>query len=351
MKAVRASIVAEQTVRWETFELPDQPTGSQVLIKVDRTIVSAGTELANYIGLDPDTRIPGRWCAYPWRPGYGGIGHIVAVGPDVTHLKVGQRVYGIFNHASYALEDTANRLCVPVPDELDSTTANMARMAGVAITAYRRTRDAILDETVVMIGLGLVGNLAGQFFEQAGQRVVGLDFSAKRRALAEEVGISLTLDPGAQSEDETWARIQEFNYGAQPRIIIDAVGDTRIVDDAIHRVANNGQVVMLGTPRAPWQTDATRAFKRAHFHGVEIIGALEWTIPLLKRQSPGVTTEENADRILHMITNGTLNVKPLISHVLPPSALNDGYQGLLHQKDTYLGVILDWEHNPPPTAD
>src|SRR5437868_3055563 len=111
MKAVRASIVAEQTVQFETIELPDQPTGSQVLIKVDRTIVSAGTELANYIGLDPDTRIPGMWCAYPWRPGYGGIGRIVAVGPDVKHLTPGQRVYGIFNHASYALEDTANRLC------------------------------------------------------------------------------------------------------------------------------------------------------------------------------------------------------------------------------------------------
>jgi 2-desacetyl-2-hydroxyethyl bacteriochlorophyllide A dehydrogenase len=348
MKAVRASIVAEQTVRFEGFELPDKPEGSQVLIKVLRTVVSAGTELANYIGLDPDTRIPGMWCAYPWRPGYGGIGEIVAVGPDVQHLKPGQRVYGIFNHASYALDDTNNRLCVPVPDPLDSTTANMARMAGVAITAYRRTRDTVLDETVVMIGLGLVGNLAAQFFEQAGQRVIGLDFSAHRRALAEEVGITQTLDPGAQSADETWARVREFNYGAPPKIIIDAVGDTRIVDDAIHRVADNGQVVMLGTPRAPWQTDATRAFKRAHFHGVEIIGALEWTIPLLKRWSPGVTTEANAELIFHMLCNGTLKVAPLISHVLPPAALNEGYQGLLHQKDAYLGVILDWEHNPPP---
>ncbi|HZP84186.1 MAG TPA: hypothetical protein VFB21_21270, partial [Chthonomonadaceae bacterium] len=69
MQAVRASIVAEQTVQFETFELPDVPTGTQILVKVDRTVVSAGTELANYIGLDPDTRIPGRWCAYPWRPG------------------------------------------------------------------------------------------------------------------------------------------------------------------------------------------------------------------------------------------------------------------------------------------
>src|SRR5438270_6711775 len=113
MKAVRASIYAEQKVGFETLELPVRPTGTQVLIKVDRTIVSAGTELANYIGLDPDTRIPGMWCAYPWRPGYGGIGRIVAVGPDVRHLSVGQRVYGIFHHATYVVEDTASRMLVP----------------------------------------------------------------------------------------------------------------------------------------------------------------------------------------------------------------------------------------------
>src|SRR5207237_379107 len=115
--------------------------------------------------------------------------------------------------------------------------------------------------------------------------------------------------------------------------------------------ADNGQVIMLGTPRAPYHSDCTVALKRAHFHGVEIIGALEWTIRLLKKQSPGVTTEANAELILRMINDGSLQVKPLISHVLAPSAFNKAYQGLLHEKDTYLGVILDWENHAPPVAE
>ncbi len=350
MKAVRASIVAEQTVRFEEFDLPDEPQGTQVLVKIERTIVSAGTELANYTGLDPDTRVPGRWCAYPWRPGYGGIGRVQAIGPDVQGIAPGQRVYGIYNHASYALEDTAKRLCVPVPEGLDSTTAVMARMAGVAITGIRRAR-AALGDTVVMIGLGLVGNLAGQFFQRDGQRVIGIDLAAKRRALAERVGFYATLDPSELSEDELWARVNALNGGVNPPIVVDAVGDSRIVEQAVHHVANNGQVIMLGTPRAPYQGDVTVALKRAHFHCVEIIGALEWTIPLLKRQSTGVTTEANAELILRMIGDGSLQVTPLISHVLPPAELNNAYQGLLHEKESYLGVILDWEHNPAPIAD
>lgn len=349
MKAVRASIVAAQTVRFEEFDLPDMPSRSEVLVKTDRTIVSAGTELANYTGLDPDTRIPGRWCAYPWLPGYGGVGRVVAVGPDVHHLQPGDRVYGIFHHASYVLVDTASKLCVPVPEQLDSTTAVMSRMCGVAITGYRRTRGLALGDMVVMIGLGLVGNLAGQFFLRAGQRVVGLDMSERRRALAQQVGYHEVLDPSALSEDDLWARVQELNGGARPPVIVDAVGESKIVEQAVLRVANNGQVIMLGTPRAAYEADCTVMLKYAHFHGVEIIGALEWLIPLLKRQAgQGVSTELNSELIFKMLCDGALQVKPLCSHVLKPTELNAAYQGLLHQKDVYMGVVLDWENNPPP---
>lgn len=349
MQAVRASIVAEQTVKFESFELPETPEGSNVLIKMDRTIVSAGTELANYTGLDPDTRIPGRWCAYPWLPGYGGIGRVVAAGPDVQGIREGQRVYGIYHHASYAMEDTSRRLCVTVPETLDSSTAVMARMAGVSITGIHRTR-ASFGDMVVVIGLGLVGNMGAQFYARAGHRVVGIDLSAHRRALASDVGLLAVLDPSEGTEDELWGRIRALNGGAPPPIVVDAVGDTRLVEQAVNRVADNGQVIMLGTPRKEYYGDCTAMIKRAHFHGVEIIGALEWTIPLLKKYSPGVTTEANAEIILRMICDSSLIVKPLISHVLPPAELNTAYQGLLHDKDRYLGVILDWEHNPAPAV-
>src|SRR5579872_3322330 len=220
MRAVTARIVSEQTVRFDTFEIPDAPTGAQALVKLERTIISAGTELANYTGLDPDTRIPGRWCAYPWVPGYGGIGRVLAVGPDVRDITPGQRVYGIFNHATHALVDTASRLCVPVPDSLDSTTAVFVRMGNVAITAYNRA-DLALGDGVAMIGLGLVGNLAAQFLTQAGARVLGLDVSAFRRSLAVRTGAALeSLDPSVYSPEDLAARVQAFFGGRSPRIVV-----------------------------------------------------------------------------------------------------------------------------------
>src|SRR5579862_4749186 len=110
MYGIRASIISEQTLGFERFPLPDELKPTQVLVRVERTIISAGTELANYTGLDPDTRTPGKWCTYPWRPGYGGIGRIEAVGKDVEKVAVGDRVYGIFQHATHSVVDTATRL-------------------------------------------------------------------------------------------------------------------------------------------------------------------------------------------------------------------------------------------------
>ena len=62
-------------------------------------------------------------------------------------------------------------------------------------------------------------------------------------------------------------------------------------------------------------------------------------------------TEANAERILRLIETGELMVKPLCSHVNAPADLNDAYQGLLHRKDEYVGVVLDWEANTPPLPD
>jgi 2-desacetyl-2-hydroxyethyl bacteriochlorophyllide A dehydrogenase len=358
VQGVRANIVAERSLRFQWFEVPAEPKGSQVLLKLERTIISAGTELANYTGLDSDTRVPGAWCYYPWRPGYGGIGRILAAGPDApADLTPGKRVYGIFNHASHTLVDPGWQICVPVPDELDSSTAVMARIANVAITAIQRARLAPGD-TVAIIGLGLVGNLAGQFFLRAGHRVIGLDPFRERRSLAEQVGFTATLDPSELlpdittiSEKERARRVKEIGGGTQPAVVVDAVGDSRLVEQAVFAVADNGQVIMLGTPRAAYESNCTVALKRAHFRGISIVGALEWKIPLLKRQSNGFTTEGNAEKILQMITSRELQVTPLRSHVLPPADLGKAYEGLLNRKGTYLGVVLDWENNPLPEGE
>ena len=58
----------------------------QLVIELEVSVVSAGTEVANFTGLDPGTRVPGSWNAYPHRPGYGAVGRVVAIGPPLPGL-------------------------------------------------------------------------------------------------------------------------------------------------------------------------------------------------------------------------------------------------------------------------
>ncbi len=350
MTSVRAVFVAEQEMHFEEACLPGQPTGADVLVKAERTIISAGTELANYTGLDPDTRIPGRWCAYPWNPGYGGIGRVLAVGPDARDIRPGDRIYARLHHSAYDIVNTVSDFWAAVPESLNSTTAAFVRMGNVAISAYQRAH-VTLGDLVAVIGLGLVGNLCGQFFRAAGQRVVGLDLAAHRRALAEQTGFDATVDPSQYGKPEELSRRIMALAGGVPSVVVDAVGDSRLIELGIKLVANNGQVIMLGTPRAPYETNCTPMLDMAHRRGISIVGALEWMIPLKRWQTPAHSTESNADLILRMIASGELNVKPLLSHVIAPAQLDEAYQGLLHRKDEYLGVVVDWENNPPPAPD
>jgi 2-desacetyl-2-hydroxyethyl bacteriochlorophyllide A dehydrogenase len=352
MKAIRAVIIGEQELRWEEFRLPNKPKAAQVLVRIERTIISAGTELANYTGLDPDTRKKGSWCCYPWNPGYGGIGTVLAVGPDVDEedLEVGDRVYGIFHHGTHALVDTTKRLCVKVPKALDATTAAFVRMGNVAISAYRRSTVS-LGDAVVIIGLGLVGNLAGQFYRAAGLRVIGMDLSAQRRKLALECGFHHAMDPGRLTAKTLATRIADLNNDKRPRVVVDAVGESRLIELALKLVAPGGHVVLLGTPRAPYETNATPMLDMCHRRQIDIRGALEWGVPLLKRRASGPSTESAAETILQMLVDGSLKVAPLLSHVLPPAELNDAYQGLLHRKNDYVGVVLDWENIPAPAPN
>jgi 2-desacetyl-2-hydroxyethyl bacteriochlorophyllide A dehydrogenase len=351
IRGVRAVIPSEQVLRFEEFELGTALRPTEVLVEIERTIISAGTELANYTGLDPDTRTPGRWCAYPWNPGYGGIGRVMSIGADVDSVRVGDRVYGRFLHATHAVINTAWQFCVKIPESLDSTMAAFVRMGNVAISALQRAQVS-LDDPVVVIGLGLVGNLAGQFFLGTGQRVIGLDLSEKRRQFARQTGFHAVLDPSETPTPESLlAAIKDVSEGRMPRAVVEAVGDSRLIELGIKLVANNGQVIMLGTPRAPYETNCTPFLDYAHRRGISIVGALEWTIPLLKKQGPDHTTESNAELILRLIESGRLQVGPLCSHVIAPAELNDAYQGLLHHKDRYLGVVVDWQNNPAPAQD
>jgi len=318
--------------RFEQAPAPVISVPEDVLIETEFSIISAGTELACRAGIEG-------WAPLPFVPGYGSIGRIVELGSAVKNLSVGQRVFTFGKHSRHALTSV---LTVPVPDGLDPAEAVFARMAAVAITSLR-VSDAELGDTVAVIGLGLVGNFAAQLFALAGCEVIGIDPSPARREQARACGIPHTLASGS----DLAARVAALTGGRMCNTVVDATGLSGVViDTAPTLCAKQGEIVLLGSPRAAHTADITPFLGQLHFcrPTATVKGALEWRYPV-KEDGEGFTKhsfERNVRQILHLLAQGKLKVGPLLTHRASPADCQAIYEGLTHQKDIYTGVVFDW---------
>lgn len=321
----------------ESFEV-GEPTGKQILLQAEYSVISAGTEGANYSGLELEH--PGRPATYSYprtSTGYGHVARVVAVGPQVEGVQAGDRVLTLAPHASYWLWDSA-RLTLPLPDDLPGERAVFVRMAGVGITALRKS-SVQPGDTVAVIGMGLVGNFAAQLFQLAGAEVLGLDVVDARLRQAEACGVRHV----ASTRDRDLAEVvNEWTGGKGARIVVEAIGNADLIDRGVHCTRRHGEIILLGSPRERVTMDLTPMLSRIHLTGITMIGALEWLYSIPESDFVRFSITNNYRQIAGWIGDGRLIVDPLRTHVLSPAECQQAYQGLLHEREAYTGVVFDW---------
>jgi len=324
-----------------------------MLIETECTFISAGTELANYTGREPQVFQPGSWCAYPWKSGYANVGIVRAIGDNVMRAKPGDRVFTYGNHAS-VVRYHEGRLVIPVPQSIDPSIAAASRMAGVGTTAVI-VGEIKNNPWVVIFGLGMVGNMAAQAFrcrskgcsDMRGCRVIGVDPVETRRKLAEQCGISCTIGGTPETVQKS---IEEITEGKMANITVDAVGHSGVVLQALKSTADYGQLILLGSPRVPVHANLTELLSDVHLRWITIRGALEWCLPMYSGAENEVSQFSKQQMIFDWIGSGELKIEPLISHRLKPEQIREAYDGLLNEPETYTGVILDWSGGPERCA-
>ncbi len=358
MKIRQVVVTGKNQVELQNLDLDESKLGAdEILIETERTVISAGTELANYTAADPTVFTKGAWNAYPWKSGYGNVGIVRAVGgsgqtgaaknPFVDKqaggkeipVAIGDRVFTFGPHSSHFIYST-RRLIVPVSAGVSLNEAAAARMGHVALTALD-VASSPTGKWVVVFGLGLVGNLAAQLFRIAGAHVIGVDPAEKRRALARECGIPRTV---TGSDDEVIAQIKQITDGKMAAISVDAVGHSTICMSCLKITASFGELIILGSPRVDVQGNLTDVFRPSHLRWITIKGALEWAQPQYPQMDNENSSLGKMQKIFGWLCDGRLQLKPLISHVLPPTQIKQAYNGLLNEKDNYTGVVLDWRN-------
>lgn len=178
--------------------------------------------------------------------GYSVSGVVCEVGRDVEGFSVGDRVAcagaGIANHAEYV--SVPVNLAVRIPDSVDSKYASTVTLGAIAMQGVRRSTPT-LGETIVVVGLGVLGQITAQILSANGCRVIGIDLSKDRIESALSNGIDIGIDPGIDNYVDSVKKFTD-GLGADAVIITAATESSQVISDAMRACRKKGRVVLVG---------------------------------------------------------------------------------------------------------
>jgi len=258
-------------------------------------------------------------------PGLEYAGSVVAVGPGVRTVSVGDRVMGITAGAAMATHLlTHEREILPIPDGMEMTTA--AAIPEAFLTAF----DAVflqaglkMGETLLVHAVGSgVGTAALQLAAVSGATVVGTSRTASKLERAEALGLHV----GLLVEDGTFAD------RVRPNVILDMVGAAYLKEN-LKAIAPRGRMVIIGlmggaTGNAPL---GLLLAKRATLIGTVLRSrALEEKATLVGAF---------AQQVLPLLAAG--RIRPVVDRVMPMSEVAAAH-ALMESNETWGKIVLHW---------
>ena len=128
--------------------------------------------------------------------GYSAAGTVVGIGEGVSGFSVGMRVAcagaGFASHAE--MISVPKNLCVRMPDKVSFEDAAFGTLGAIALQGVRLAQPT-LGEAIVVIGLGLLGQITVQLLKANGCRVFGVDTDQSRFTLAVDLGAEQCSTP------------------------------------------------------------------------------------------------------------------------------------------------------------
>jgi len=192
-------------------------------------------------GLLPTLQIVRRKLDQPIPLGYCNAGVVIGVGEGVEGFSVGDRVASNGHHAEVV--SVPKNLVAKIPDDVPDEEAAFAPLAAIALHGFRSSGAGVGD-TVLVIGLGLVGTLAAQWALIAGCKVLGFDVNddAVLRSNKEFPAYN-----NATTDAEAVVRSQTGGRGADAVLVCTATESTGPLQTAAAVCRAGGSVMLLGT--------------------------------------------------------------------------------------------------------
>jgi polar amino acid transport system substrate-binding protein len=280
--------------------------------------------------------------------GYSAAGVVVEVGEGVTEFRAGDRVAcagtGYAAHAE--LLSVPKNLCARLPDGVDFETGAFATLGAIALQGVRLA-EPTLGESVVVIGLGLIGQLAAQLLKANGCRVFGVDLDGSRVELAMRLG----ADGGCVAGDGVRQAVSEWSRGrgADAVLLTAATQSDEPVALAGDISRLRGRVVAVGlvgmnVPRAAYfRRELTLRVSMSYGPGrydpeYEERGH-DYPLPYVRW-----TEGRNLEAFLDLAAAGALKTAPLVTHRFPVEEGERAYRLISGDaREPYLAVLINYD--------
>lgn len=348
------------------------PRQGQALVKVEASLVSAGTERmvvefaekslvgkarsrpdlvkqvidkARREGVVNTAQAAFNRLDQPMALGYSSAGTIVALGKNMSGFKVGQRVAcaggGYAVHAEYNV--VPRNLLTPLPKNVDFESAAFTTLGAIALHGFRLAEPQI-GENVAVIGMGLLGLLAAQIATAAGCNVLGIDVDPDRITLAASLGLQAVRR--ADAVDSSLAFTANRGFDA---VLIcadtksnDPVELAGVIARDRARIVATGAVGLTFPRKVYYEKELSFINSRSYGPGRYDLNYEEQgnDYPLgYVRWTEG----RNFEAVVDLMESGKLKVQPLITHRFDIAEATKAYEVITGKtKEKFLGVLLTY---------
>ena len=277
----------------------------------------------------------------PMPLGYSSAGIVLAVGDRVTAFKVGDRVAAVGPHAGIVA--VGENLCAKMPDNVTFEQAAYTAVASIALEGVRLANTA-LGARILVIGLGLIGQIAACLLKANGVRVIGTDLDPRRLEQAKALGIETATGDDVRAT----ALSISGGHGVDAVLIAASTASNGPIELAAEVCRQKGRIVLVGVaglaiPRPPFfekeleftvshSLGAGRSDPGYEEKGVDYpIGYARWT------------AKRNMETVLETMANGGLPVDKLTTHRFPIDRAADAYDLMISGAESLLGVLLTYD--------
>ncbi len=322
------------------LELRDEPLQplqpNQVRVQATASLISTGTEMICYgRKFAPGTHWD-EWVKYPFSPGYSLAGRVTEVGAEVSTLHEGDRVAVRTAHRKFST--TTEDQCIPIPDGVSDEDATWFGLGKIVQVGVRRAQHA-LGDAVVVIGLGLLGQLVVQYTRLMGARqVIAVDTAEPRLRLAAAHGATLTL---ALPVNEARDAVFQATDGLGADVVYDVTGHPAVFAGALPLARNFGKIVLLGDAGNPSEQRLTSDLIR---RGLTITSAHDIYPPSEPTPENYWTSRHIQQLFLTYVERGDLRVSDLVTHRYVPADAEKAYAMLDTDRMNAMGVLFDWRN-------